>query len=207
MNEAPDVRATREDADGRAYFAGLHDQQALARLHVIEDLRLLCETPGRDCPMWLTTWMATQRSQARHDTPAVRPSNDPALLVEAAAWCARLREGHRAGVRILAKLIDRLQDLCFERRAQDWRYQACWVCQHSYPALRLCSRCGPGCVACQQALDAARYVFLRTISQAYSPTMDGTSLWHVPSYAFYKRARSFNEAIDLAMRTAEEPAP
>ena len=40
----------------------------------------------------------------------------------------------------------------------------CTFCSHAYPASRLCVRCGPQCVPCQQALDAARWRYLRTLA-------------------------------------------
>ena len=64
MNEAPDARATSEDAEARGYFAGLRDRRALTRLHLLEDLFLAVEASGTSCPSWLTAWMSAQIAQA-----------------------------------------------------------------------------------------------------------------------------------------------
>ena len=202
-----ELEATRTDdealaaARGRAYFEGLRDGKALARLHIFEELFLAAEAAQEPRQPWLIQWMTAQREQAERDRADVPPTNDSALLAEAAVWRDRLRG--RKGWRLLATLIDRLKDLCSERHAQDWLSRACWVCQHTYPALRICSRCGPDCAQCQQARDAARYAFLRQHAQGDSPHMDGTSVWHLSSVAFSQRATTFDAAIDAAMRRPE----
>lgn len=81
----------------------------------------------------------------------------------------------------------------------------CEICRHTYPALRLCSRCGPACAPCQQALDAARWRFVVTLMQPLSLHMDGTALWRLPFSSILPRARSIADAVDTAMHAAEEP--
>lgn len=81
----------------------------------------------------------------------------------------------------------------------------CYICHHTYPALLVCSRCSVACAVCNQALDAARYAFLHdAAASCRSLSMDGNATWFVPSSTCQRRARSFDEAIDLAMHAHEE---
>lgn len=48
--------------------------------------------------------------------------------------------------------------------------------------------------------DLARYRFLRGCAQGLSLGMDGTQYWHVLDHLFQYRTRTFDEAIDLAIK-------
>lgn len=79
----------------------------------------------------------------------------------------------------------------------------CHICHHQYPSLRLCSACGPACEPCQQALDAARYRFLRANAQPFNLTMDAVAHWHIPSFVFGIPTRTFDLSVDRAMEAME----
>ena len=49
--------------------------------------------------------------------------------------------------------------------------------------------------------DVARYRYLKSCAQVSSPGMDGTFYWHILSYLFQYRTRTFDEAIDRARHT------
>lgn len=81
--------------------------------------------------------------------------------------------------------------------------ETCYLCDHAYPALRFCSRCALWCAACNQALDAARYAFLRAHAHHCPMHPDGRASWYLPERICGMLALTWDEAIDQAMRAAE----
>ena len=82
----------------------------------------------------------------------------------------------------------------------------CYLCAHTYPVLRVCSRCGPQCQACQQALDAARYAFLREHARSQRLHQEGRISWYLPAWVCEGFAPTWDEAVDAAMHAAEGEA-
>ena len=77
----------------------------------------------------------------------------------------------------------------------------CDICHHAYPALRVCSRCGPGCPLCQQALDAARFAWLA--AHATFTEDHGGRHWRI-ALPRIGHGWDVHTAVDQAMRKQEE---
>ena len=145
------------------------------------------------------------------------PTGDPAAGVVDGVYMDRslneftrgcvvcLEEEHRQAnpnnflISLLCDAVRITRELTLMGERQEMALADCSVCHHTSPALRICSRCGPQCAACQQAVDAARYQHIRHRVASLSRGIDGPSRWYLVTWVLGMAGASLEAGLDTAL--------